>query len=291
MTLQAPADWYADPFGRHEHRYWDGLQWTEHVASAGQQAVDAPIVPPPPQHSSQPVNAAAAQPASTRLSTANMKVRRQVRKLGVDDDTRAGGGTLFTERVLVVNQKAKLFEKRAEYSVFNQSGQKIGAVREFGHSLTRMTMGQDNATRRLQITDADGRAVLILTRPAVFLKSKVIVTRHDGTPVGQIVQENLGLLASTFGGRFNIRFRLESAGQTLGSINAESWQAWDFSIQDPTGAEIGRITKTWAGLGKTMFTKADNYVLEIHRPLQDPLLTLVVSAAIAVDTVLHQNSD
>ena len=35
-----PATWYPDPSGRHEHRYWDGERWTEHVADAGIAAVD-----------------------------------------------------------------------------------------------------------------------------------------------------------------------------------------------------------------------------------------------------------
>lgn len=33
--------WQADPTGRHELRYCDGNKWTEHVADAGVQAVDA----------------------------------------------------------------------------------------------------------------------------------------------------------------------------------------------------------------------------------------------------------
>ena len=35
-----PADWHPDPTGKHELRYWDGTQWTEHVADAGVQGVD-----------------------------------------------------------------------------------------------------------------------------------------------------------------------------------------------------------------------------------------------------------
>jgi hypothetical protein len=35
-----PADWYKDPAGRHQYRYWDGLSWTEHVADDGRQSVD-----------------------------------------------------------------------------------------------------------------------------------------------------------------------------------------------------------------------------------------------------------
>jgi hypothetical protein len=33
-------DWYPDPTGRFELRYWDGSQWTEHASTAGQQVVD-----------------------------------------------------------------------------------------------------------------------------------------------------------------------------------------------------------------------------------------------------------
>jgi hypothetical protein len=35
-----PAAWLADPNRRHELRYWDGQQWTEHVSDRGTQGVD-----------------------------------------------------------------------------------------------------------------------------------------------------------------------------------------------------------------------------------------------------------
>ena len=40
----ATADWYPDPCGRHEHRYWDGKAWTENVADRGQASID-PVDP------------------------------------------------------------------------------------------------------------------------------------------------------------------------------------------------------------------------------------------------------
>jgi len=40
---KVPAAWYADPSGRYELRYWDGSEWTEHVARGGQQFVDPPV--------------------------------------------------------------------------------------------------------------------------------------------------------------------------------------------------------------------------------------------------------
>jgi len=39
------AAWHPDPTGRHELRYWDGTQWTEHVSDGGVQSV-SPLTPP-----------------------------------------------------------------------------------------------------------------------------------------------------------------------------------------------------------------------------------------------------
>jgi hypothetical protein len=39
-TPAAPAGWLVDPTGRHEHRYWDGIAWTAHVADEGEQETD-----------------------------------------------------------------------------------------------------------------------------------------------------------------------------------------------------------------------------------------------------------
>lgn len=33
-------DWYADPTGRHQYRYWDGSVWTDNVADGGEQGLD-----------------------------------------------------------------------------------------------------------------------------------------------------------------------------------------------------------------------------------------------------------
>lgn len=39
MTDSTPG-WQPDPTGKHDHRYWDGRQWTENVADAGVAAID-----------------------------------------------------------------------------------------------------------------------------------------------------------------------------------------------------------------------------------------------------------
>lgn len=43
-----PPAWHPDPTGQHDHRWWDGQRWTEHVADAGVAAID-PLPSAPPQ--------------------------------------------------------------------------------------------------------------------------------------------------------------------------------------------------------------------------------------------------
>jgi hypothetical protein len=38
--VSIPPAWHPDPTGKHDHRWWDGTQWTEHVADAGVAAID-----------------------------------------------------------------------------------------------------------------------------------------------------------------------------------------------------------------------------------------------------------
>ena len=52
---------------------------------------------------------------------------------------------------------------------------------------------------------------------------------------------------------------------------------------------MARITKTFEGILRTAFTSADNYVVQIHEDLPEPLHSLVVAAAVSVDTALKQD--
>ena len=133
----------------------------------------------------------------------------------------------------------------------------------------------------LQITDASGQVVLKLTRPAKVFKSTVVVSDGADREIGTVVQDNM------FG---KIHFTLQAGEHTYGSIKAENWRAWNFRIEDHTGAEVARITKTFEGVAKTLFTTADNYVVQIHTRLPQPLNALVVASALSVDTALKQDS-
>ena len=276
--MDNPAAWHPDPTGRHQLRYWDGQDWTEHVSDHGVQAIDADLT-----------KKSTLDKIDDALSFGNRidpaKIQQQVGDISAAN-IGSGGGTLFTESILVVNQKVKLIELNNQYSVFDSSGKQIASVNQVGQStakkLLRLVSSLDQfLTHKLEISDMKGQVLLRLTRPAKVFKSTVIVSDGTDREVGRIVQENMI-------GKIN--FSLQVGQQQIGAIKGENWRAWDFRIEDASGTEVARITKKFEGIAKTLFTTADNYVLNIHRPLEQPLISLVVAAALSIDTALKQDA-
>lgn len=278
---QHAANWYPDPLGRHEYRWWDGSQWTDQVSSHGRQ-------------SSSPIEAGA---KSVVPQQQPHKVANQVQKHLTQAENRgapspqvaapAANLGLFEYPLLVINQKWKLFEVNSEFAIMDPNGTQVGAVRQVGQSKLKKVVRflgdvDQYFTHKFQIVDAASVPQLLVTRPRKFVKSRVVVEDALGQPVGQIVQQNV------FG---KIRFGFVIDGREIGGIFAENWRAWNFSIRDATGQEVARITKTFEGLLKTAFTTADNYVLQVHtNDMADPLRKLVYASALTVDVALKQDA-
>ncbi len=282
------ADWYPDPTQRHELRYWDGAAWTDHVSdqgATGSDPVDQAVTPPSSRLDR--LDAGLTLGNEGKPETLNTQLTGTGRRgIGLDGPVAGGGGGILTEPILIVNQKVKLIELNNQYSVFDQHGNQVAAVNQVGQSaakkVLRLVSSLDQfMTHKLQVTDPAGQVLLQITRPRKVMKSTVIVSDGSDREIGRIVQKNMI-------GKIN--FGLEANGQQLGAIKAENWRAWNFRIEDAAGNEIARVTKTWEGLAKTMFTSADNYVLQIQTRASEPLNSLIVASALCIDTALKQDS-
>ena len=193
---------------------------------------------------------------------------------------------IFNYNRLIVNQKAKLVELTNEFMIRDENGADIGYIGQEGQSTARKVLRFVSSvdqflTHNYSLYDITGQPVMRLNRPAKFAKSTVNVMFPDGSPAGQIVQQNV------FG---KIRFGFtDNNGQQIGEIRAENWRAWNFAIVDTQERERARITKKWGGILKASFTTADNYLVDIDPSLDGALRFMTFASAAAVDTALKQD--
>ena len=192
---------------------------------------------------------------------------------------------LLASNTLVINQRAKLFELRNQFSVLDETGQQVGRVEEINRSplavFTRVVSDFDVALpMTLALQDNSGQHVLVLHKP--WFRWGATVSSPAAGEIGRITKEiRLG----------KARFALTGMnGERLGTVHALNWRAKDFSIRDANDVEVARINKRWAGMAKEIFTDADNYVIEVMPGLGDPLRSMAFATSLAIDTVM-KNKD
>jgi uncharacterized protein YxjI len=67
------------------------------------------------------------------------------------------------------------------------------------------------------------------------------------------------------------------------------WTGWNFKfIKD--NVEFAQVSKKWSGLGKELFTSADNYMLQIDErtPENNSIRLLILAAVMCIDLVLKE---
>ena len=103
------------------------------------------------------------------------------------------------------------------------------------------------------ISTPSGEKVLTVRRGITIFLSKVEVLDERDQLVGSFKQKLFSI-----GGKFAVRDPQDNELCTLKG----KWTSWDFRfVRDDQ--ELARVTKKWAGLGKELFTTADNYMLSI----------------------------
>lgn len=133
----------------------------------------------------------------------------------------------------------------------------------------------------IEITTPDGEPVCRVTRGISVFLSKVSVFDEMDTPIGGFRQKLF-----TIGGAFRV---LNTADEPLCELKGK-WTSWEFRFLAPSGAEFAHVSKQWAGLGKELFTSADNYVLSISEdvPPDNSIRQLIIAAVMCIDMVLKE---
>jgi len=267
VTQTAVPGWYQDPYGAPTLRWWDGARWTEHS-----QPAPMPQAPVPAPVPAQPQYPQAQYPQAQQPSFPQPP----------------GGGpeALLSAPALAVDQNFKWVDISTTYDILDRNGVTVGTVAETGQNGARkalrfMSNMDKFLSRQFEIRDAAGVPFLVLSRGTKVVKAKVTVARPDGTPIGEIVQQQV------IG---HISFDLVAGGYPVGHLTAEGWYAFTFKITDHTGAEVGRIARDGLGLTLSVLGGSDHYYVEFFRPLPEPLRSLAVSAALTANTLLNPDA-
>lgn len=185
----------------------------------------------------------------------------------------------------LVKEHAGIFKAANNYDVFDPaSGQKLLECREpnlgFFTKLFRFTDYKRMTPFEVELRTPEGQLVLSVKRGFSLLLSKVEVFDERGLLVGQFSEKLFSI-----GGSFKIRDR---EGQERCTLKGK-WTSWDFRFaQDQV--ELAQVSKKWSGLGKELFTSADNYMLSIAPTVagSDPVRVLIVAAVMCIDMVLKE---
>jgi uncharacterized protein YxjI len=165
------------------------------------------------------------------------------------------------------------------------TGQGIGLAKEEPPTWAkwlRLVVNKSMLPTVVNIYECDGQPpVLSIQRGFTFLRSKVRVVAGHGESLGYFKSKLLSL-----GGGFYV---FDNADQQVAEVKG-NWKGWDFRFLSKGGREIGTVTKKWAGLGKELFSSADNYVISITdvAGAGQGASALLLAAGLAIDIVFKE---
>jgi uncharacterized protein YxjI len=173
------------------------------------------------------------------------------------------------------------FELANRYQVFDEDQRAVLEVREVGTSflslLARLFLGPTRPFKA-EIAELDGgQVVMRLERPFRFIFQQLDVYGADGALLGSVVKR-----WSWFRRIYEIK---DASGAVLALLFGPFFKPWTFEIRSGERV-LGSIKKRWSGLGRELFTDADNFGV-ILSDIPDPLLRALAFAATVLVDVVH----
>lgn len=192
---------------------------------------------------------------------------------------------LLKTNLFFVKEHLGLFKASSNYDIYDpESKQLLFQCREIDlnivSKLLRFTGFKLCTPFDIQITTENSERVLKLKKGISLFLSRVSVYDENEKKVGYLKQRLFPL-----GNNFDV---FDINDTLICSLNGSLF-AWDFKFVRNQEA-IGTVTKKWAGIGKELFTTADNYILEINSSVaKDDLARLMmVASVLCIDMVIKE---
>jgi uncharacterized protein YxjI len=192
----------------------------------------------------------------------------------------------LNKNLFFVKEHVKVFKAANSFDILDpDSKQIVLQCREenlgFFTKMFRFTDYKRMTPFNMEIKSPEGQHILTVKRGISLFLSTVEVLDEKNTVIGKFKQKFLSI-----GGKFEV---LDANERPLCMLKGK-WTSWDFKFVSNDGKEFATVTKKWSGLGKELFTSADNYVLQISSdvPADNPLRMLILAAVMCIDLVLKE---
>ncbi|GHM99389.1 RNAse [Cytophagales bacterium WSM2-2] len=192
----------------------------------------------------------------------------------------------FNRNLFFVKEHVKIFKAANSFDILDpQTQQIILQCQEeklgFFTKMFRFTDYKRMTPFNMEIKSPEGQKLLTIRRGVSFFLSNVEVLDESDNLIGKFKQKFFSI-----GGKFEV---LGPNERPLCMLKGK-WTSWEFKFVANDGKEFAMVSKKWSGLGKELFTSADNYILQISQevPADHPLRLLILSAVMCIDLVLKE---
>ena len=194
---------------------------------------------------------------------------------------------LLDHSTLFVREHVGMFKAANAYDLLDPATtQIIGRVQErvggFFRRMMKFTKWKTHMAFHIEFHDLTAGDVIVLTvsRPFTWFRSVVTVADGSGRVLGSFKQK---LIA--WGPKMWV---LGPDGTEIAELKGD-WKGWNYTFTDSAGRVLGTVTKKWAGIGKELFTSADNYIIDLSPDCTDvDARRLLLAAPITADMVYKE---
>lgn len=235
-----------------------------------------------------PAPAPAARPAGLRLAGTAPRPAPAPSEMSmpevVSTPADAGDSALLNRTIFFVKERVSLLKLVDTYDIFDPAtNRQIGIAKEEPPTWAkwlRLVVKKHLLPTCVNVYETEGAPpVLSIHRGFTFLRQKIRVS-SGGRSLGYFKSKLFSI-----GGGFHV---FDDRDQQVAEVKG-NWKGWDFKFLTKQGREIGAVTKKWAGLGRELFTSADNYVISLNGLGANPeSAALLLAAGLSIDIVFKE---
>ena len=193
---------------------------------------------------------------------------------------------LFQRRRFFVKERVSLLKLTDTYDILDpETRQTVGIAKEEPPTwakLMRLIVKKQLLPTTVNVYESEtAPPVLWIEKRPGFLHTNVIVKHRTQGEIGRFKTKWF-----SFGGAFHV---FDRSGQKIGDLKGD-WKGWNFKLVDARGQELGVVTKKWGGIGRELFTTADNYMVSLDdkTPAQPDHGPMLLAAGLAIDIVYKE---